>query len=930
MRTESPIGGGPGSRGSKSPSDYVVVGRMNTSKSPMDVDAAALAITGLSRSSVVADRQRLHAVDERNRAGDAQLSTRVSHIKSAVMPESHSYVQKVLKRKIEHRLESAAPVAPPTFLPSSSFPLYVLASPTDAALNRDPATDAGKGAMLQAIESERGYFGSSVKRCRLSDGEAVTKSDDVGGRFIRTGQPCRSVEDFFPTMSYVDVAPHMRALKREDASPDAGSATTECRPTIAVVDDEFVRRRPSQYVDGFRRLDACSPLVVDRDAGVAPALLPVGAAANGRHKFYGSSRLDVLSSGSASAGDCNGVAAHLSSFAGSVSKNRVIRGADFGHIPQQQQQQQPSGCVASLSKEHLHHNDGRVRRLDDNENVKKRHDLSAYYSLGRQHASTLTTPPHVPAMNGRDALNKITPRRPESHVLYMAGKGDNSSKLYSSARLGCTTDENKKQRVVDSRTEKKIKSGEFGTLKSLKDFYSKLDNKASTPEKPAFRGRLGSITNCGSQPVYQLRKSDEVSSGYAAYTDSQMGDEVAIDLSVHSRRMVSNVEESHGDRASRYELLKLGRGGRRKSRSCCSSPGMVLDLAKRINGNSSNDQRLSALDQMPHTAVEKMADNSQRWLGVNASSLPSSPFAYLADQVKQEIIGSAGEYHWNDADKQAACVSKADSRLPLKKRRLMEVGSPSADATSSPPSPQAEVSSDFSEHKPSTVKVECVPEDRSRRESPTLISAIVHGDEDGDLPLHVAVAQGNVDLVERILDIMFRLEMSMDCYNRLRQTPLHVAVLTDQPAVVRRLLKGGASPNVVDRNGLTSVHYAAKLASAECLDCLLEHSASRVDIDATTYSGQTALHLAVLSNSVQAVKLLIEAGAKIDACDASNGRTPLVYAFEQNNMTVARILVANGASPMLPSHQTPVPIARHCRVDVSRLHEVCVAADVKG
>jgi ankyrin repeat protein len=95
-------------------------------------------------------------------------------------------------------------------------------------------------------------------------------------------------------------------------------------------------------------------------------------------------------------------------------------------------------------------------------------------------------------------------------------------------------------------------------------------------------------------------------------------------------------------------------------------------------------------------------------------------------------------------------------------------------------------------------------------------------------------------------------------------------------------------------------------------------------------AGQTALHLAVQSNNVQAVMILIDNGAKIDTCDGSNGRTPLHYAFEQNNLTMARILLANGATPILPSYSTPVPFTQRCRTDVSRLHDVYVAADVKG
>ena len=69
------------------------------------------------------------------------------------------------------------------------------------------------------------------------------------------------------------------------------------------------------------------------------------------------------------------------------------------------------------------------------------------------------------------------------------------------------------------------------------------------------------------------------------------------------------------------------------------------------------------------------------------------------------------------------------------------------------------------------------------------------------------------------------------------QTPLHVAVITNQPAVVKRLLERDSSPNIVDLDGLTSIHHAAKLQSSSCLDCLLSHAKFPLKLDALTYDG---------------------------------------------------------------------------------------------
>lgn len=54
------------------------------------------------------------------------------------------------------------------------------------------------------------------------------------------------------------------------------------------------------------------------------------------------------------------------------------------------------------------------------------------------------------------------------------------------------------------------------------------------------------------------------------------------------------------------------------------------------------------------------------------------------------------------------------------------------------------------------------------------------------------------------------------------QTPLHLAVLTRQPSVVRRLVVAGASLSPRDRYGNTAVHLASEAGDVDCLRALVE------------------------------------------------------------------------------------------------------------
>ena len=57
----------------------------------------------------------------------------------------------------------------------------------------------------------------------------------------------------------------------------------------------------------------------------------------------------------------------------------------------------------------------------------------------------------------------------------------------------------------------------------------------------------------------------------------------------------------------------------------------------------------------------------------------------------------------------------------------------------------------------------------------------------------------------------------------LFQTPLHLAVLTNQPGAIILLIRAGADPTLVDRNGRTPAHLAVKYGMNECLAALLHY-----------------------------------------------------------------------------------------------------------
>lgn len=72
-------------------------------------------------------------------------------------------------------------------------------------------------------------------------------------------------------------------------------------------------------------------------------------------------------------------------------------------------------------------------------------------------------------------------------------------------------------------------------------------------------------------------------------------------------------------------------------------------------------------------------------------------------------------------------------------------------------------------------------------------------------------------------------------------------------------------------------------------------------LTAPTLGDETPLHFLVVEGYVDAVRLLVEAGAEIDVVGDS-GHTPLLDAAILGNADVAEILLAYGANPNATSH----------------------------
>lgn len=200
---------------------------------------------------------------------------------------------------------------------------------------------------------------------------------------------------------------------------------------------------------------------------------------------------------------------------------------------------------------------------------------------------------------------------------------------------------------------------------------------------------------------------------------------------------------------------------------------------------------------------------------------------------------------------------------------------------------------------------------------------------DGTTPLIEAAGARRGEIVELLLES----GAAVDAVNRYGMTALHLAARGADARAVTALLAAGADPAIALPEGETVLMAAAKSGNPEVVAALLDaettagggdYGGGAIVLNAVdpnskeNWFGQTALMLAAAGNHTQAMQLLIDAGADLDAESARidapeieldrrqggfvyaqipEGRlTALHFAARQGHIAAAQTLIDAGAN----------------------------------
>jgi ankyrin repeat protein len=140
---------------------------------------------------------------------------------------------------------------------------------------------------------------------------------------------------------------------------------------------------------------------------------------------------------------------------------------------------------------------------------------------------------------------------------------------------------------------------------------------------------------------------------------------------------------------------------------------------------------------------------------------------------------------------------------------------------------------------------------------------------------------------------------------------LHDAVKADDAGRVRAAIAAGADISENDVYMGSPLHIAAARGSVEITKLLLDAGADIEALGVGSLKKAHPLHIAARVNGVAIATLLVKRGAKVDSRDAQD-RTPLFVAASSGQAEVADFLLQAGADPLAEEsdyHDTAIYIA---------------------
>lgn len=171
-------------------------------------------------------------------------------------------------------------------------------------------------------------------------------------------------------------------------------------------------------------------------------------------------------------------------------------------------------------------------------------------------------------------------------------------------------------------------------------------------------------------------------------------------------------------------------------------------------------------------------------------------------------------------------------------------------------------------------------------------------DDDGDTLIHIAIVNREEWAAVAMINLLPVLSSCLNIVNKIFQTMLHLAVLTEQRKIVQKLVSKGCDLTVRDQQGNTALHIACRNGSEklvkDMVGSLADNPTKRRELfSLRNCEGLTCLHLAAQGKHYEIMGYLFAKGADVNIGDAKSGRTILHYAVEKKDVETVVVLLTH-------------------------------------
>ncbi|XP_057667659.1 putative ankyrin repeat protein RF_0381 [Diorhabda carinulata] len=180
-------------------------------------------------------------------------------------------------------------------------------------------------------------------------------------------------------------------------------------------------------------------------------------------------------------------------------------------------------------------------------------------------------------------------------------------------------------------------------------------------------------------------------------------------------------------------------------------------------------------------------------------------------------------------------------------------------------------------------------------------------DRHGQSVLHYAVNTGNIDMVEYLMTTAGK-DISVNQCDACCFSPLHMAAANGDIEMTKWLLNKGANVNAVGgRHRQNALHVATRGPYLALMRILVEAGA---DVNAVDVEEHSILTCAVRQGCEETVRFLVRKGARVNH-EESGGVTALRLGIWANNSAVVKILLENGARVIHSHHLVHVAVSNN-------------------